>query len=71
MEWYGIERIVLDLNGMVSFRIGYKLTHQKGKVNGNIPMNAIQPTTSVYNLGYSTEGDKHIHKSLQTSKPVA
>lgn len=41
------------------FRMGYKLTHQKGKVNGNIPMNAIQPTTSVYNLGYSTEGDKY------------
>lgn len=41
------------------FRVGYKFTHQKGRMNGNMPMNAIQPTTSVYTLGYSTPGDKY------------
>ncbi|MDO5054076.1 MAG: TonB-dependent hemoglobin/transferrin/lactoferrin family receptor [Pasteurella oralis] len=41
------------------FRVGYKLTHQKGKIEGKIPMNAIQPTTAVYNIGYSTEDDKY------------
>ncbi|WP_169776630.1 TonB-dependent hemoglobin/transferrin/lactoferrin family receptor [Campylobacter mucosalis] len=41
------------------FRFGYKLTHQKGRMNGNIPMNALQPTTSVYNIGYSTPDDKY------------
>ncbi|EJS91431.1 hypothetical protein AAUPMC_03744, partial [Pasteurella multocida subsp. multocida str. Anand1_cattle] len=27
--------------------------------DGKIPMNAIQPRTTVYNLGYSTEDDKY------------
>ncbi|MDU8923969.1 TonB-dependent hemoglobin/transferrin/lactoferrin family receptor [Pasteurellaceae bacterium LIM206] len=43
------------LNG---FRFGYKLTHQKGRIDGNIPMNAIQPTTMVFNLGYSIPSDR-------------
>lgn len=41
---------------------GYKLTHQKGRLqhqdDGEIPMNAIQPTTSVYNFGYADPNDK-------------
>ena len=41
------------------FRIGYKFTRQKGRMEKNIPMNAIQPTTSVYTLGYSTSNDKY------------
>ncbi|MGC6407034.1 TonB-dependent receptor domain-containing protein [Bisgaard Taxon 45] len=41
------------------FRIGLKLTQQKGKIDDKIPMNAIQPRTIVYNLGYSTEEDKY------------
>ncbi|QKF62872.1 TonB-dependent hemoglobin/transferrin/lactoferrin receptor family protein [Campylobacter mucosalis] len=41
------------------FRFGYKFTRQKGKMNGDIPMNAIQPTTSVYSIGYSTPDDKY------------
>ncbi|QGM81375.1 TonB-dependent receptor domain-containing protein [Otariodibacter oris] len=52
------------LNG---FRLGYKLTYQKGRVKGvdlddqvrDLPMNAIQPTTMVYNVGYSTQDDKY------------
>lgn len=41
------------------FRLGYKLTCQKGKVDNYMPMNALQPTTSVYNIGYSTPNDKY------------
>ena len=45
------------------FHIGYKLTKQKGKVNvdkdGEVPMNAIQPLTSVYNIGYARNDDKY------------
>ena len=45
------------------FHIGYKLTKQKGKVtvdkDGEVPMNAIQPKTSVWNIGYATNGDKY------------
>ncbi|EJP74894.1 MULTISPECIES: TonB-dependent hemoglobin/transferrin/lactoferrin family receptor [Campylobacter] len=46
-------------SSLEGFRIGYKFTHQKGRMDGSIPMNAIQPTTSVYTLGYSTPGDKY------------
>ncbi|MGC6358811.1 TonB-dependent hemoglobin/transferrin/lactoferrin family receptor [Bisgaard Taxon 45] len=46
-------------SGFNGFRIGYKLTQQKGKMDGHIPMNAIQPRTMVYNLGYSTKHDKY------------
>ncbi|MCD8213813.1 MAG: TonB-dependent receptor [Campylobacter sp.] len=51
-----LEEILPSLRG---FRIGYKFTRQKGRMDETIPMNAIQPTTSVYNLGYSTLGDKY------------
>lgn len=44
---------------LAGFRIGYKLTHQKGKIENKIPMNAIQPTTAIYNIGYATEDDKY------------
>lgn len=40
------------------FNVSYKLTHQKGRVNGNIPMNAIQPTTQVFGVGYQSKMDK-------------
>ncbi|WP_169780120.1 TonB-dependent hemoglobin/transferrin/lactoferrin family receptor [Campylobacter curvus] len=55
-----MDEILPSLRG---FRLGYKFTHQKGRMRddeGNtIAMNAIQPTTSVYTLGYSTPGDKY------------
>jgi hypothetical protein len=47
------------LTSLEGFRVGYKLTHQKGRMNDDIPMNVIQPRTSVYTLGYSTPGDKY------------
>jgi probable hemoglobin and hemoglobin-haptoglobin-binding protein 3 len=47
------------LPSLEGFRVGYKFTHQKGRMNDNIPMNVIQPTTSIYTLGYSTPGDKY------------
>ena len=37
---------------MNGFNLSYKYTYQKGRMNGNIPMNAIQPKTMVYGLGY-------------------
>ncbi|QKF91921.1 TonB-dependent hemoglobin/transferrin/lactoferrin family receptor [Campylobacter sp. CCUG 57310] len=44
------------------FHVGYKLTKQKGKIltdeDGLVPMNAIQPRTSVYNIGYASKNDK-------------
>ncbi|MFB2539315.1 MULTISPECIES: TonB-dependent hemoglobin/transferrin/lactoferrin family receptor [unclassified Acinetobacter] len=36
----------------------YKNTMQKGRVNGNMPMNAIQPRTAVYGLGYDHPSEK-------------
>ncbi|MGH1599919.1 TonB-dependent hemoglobin/transferrin/lactoferrin family receptor [Campylobacter majalis] len=41
------------------FRVGYRYTHQKGRMNKTIPMNALQPNTQVYTIGYSTPGDKY------------
>ncbi|MGP1484963.1 MAG: TonB-dependent receptor domain-containing protein [Campylobacter sp.] len=53
----------IELGGVLpslkGFRVGYKLTHQKGRMEGYIPMNAIQPNTSVYTIGYSTPSDKY------------
>lgn len=43
------------LNG---FNVSYKYTYQKGRIEGNIPMNAIQPKTMVYGLGYEHPEDK-------------
>lgn len=43
------------LNG---FSASYKYTYQKGKIDGNIPLNAIQPRTSVFGLGYAHPEDK-------------
>ena len=44
------------------FYIGYKFTKQKGRIltdaDGLVPMNAIQPKTSVYNIGYASKNDK-------------
>ena len=37
---------------MDGFNLSYKYTYQKGRMDGNIPMNAIQPKTMVYGLGY-------------------
>ncbi|MDA5607107.1 TonB-dependent hemoglobin/transferrin/lactoferrin family receptor [Pasteurella multocida] len=47
--------LVKAFNG---FNVSYKYTHQKGRVDGNIPMNAIQPHTAVYGLGYQYPDDK-------------
>ncbi|MDO4222427.1 MAG: TonB-dependent hemoglobin/transferrin/lactoferrin family receptor [Acinetobacter sp.] len=54
-------------NSLDGFRVGYKFTRQKGMVDvtdhstGQItprPMNAIQPMTSVFNVGYSSPNDQ-------------
>ena len=34
------------------FNLSYKFTYQRGRLDGNRPMNAIQPKTSVIGLGY-------------------
>ncbi|MGC7560993.1 TonB-dependent receptor domain-containing protein [Pasteurella sp. PK-2025] len=48
------------LNG---FYMGYKFSWQKGKIytqnEGYIPMNALQPKTSVYSFGYTAPEDKY------------
>ncbi|MDU8924933.1 TonB-dependent hemoglobin/transferrin/lactoferrin family receptor [Pasteurellaceae bacterium LIM206] len=43
------------LNG---FHVSYKYTYQKGRVENDIPMNAIQPRTAVYGIGYNHPEDK-------------
>ncbi|MDL0089033.1 TonB-dependent hemoglobin/transferrin/lactoferrin family receptor [Campylobacter gastrosuis] len=53
----------LNLGDISSFfdglYLGYKLTKQRGKIltdnDGKVPMNAIQPQTSIYNLGYANK----------------
>ncbi|VTR61907.1 hemoglobin and hemoglobin-haptoglobin-binding protein 4 [Actinobacillus pleuropneumoniae] len=40
------------------FNASYKYTYQKGKMEGNLPLNAIQPRTSVFGLGYAHPEDK-------------
>ncbi|PSM53236.1 TonB-dependent receptor [Campylobacter blaseri] len=48
-------------NILDGFHIGYKLTKQKGTVKDKIdmPMNAINPMKSVYNLGYNDPLNKY------------
>ena len=41
------------------FNLSYKYTYQKGRINGNIPMNAIQPRTAVYGVSYIHPDDKY------------
>ena len=46
------------------FHIGYKLSIQKGRMDighgkTDTPMNAIQPRTAVYSVGYQSPGDKY------------
>lgn len=45
------------------FYIGYKLTHQNGKIltdaDGLVPMNAVQPKKSVYSVGYLSKNEKY------------
>ncbi|HHF1285507.1 TPA: TonB-dependent hemoglobin/transferrin/lactoferrin family receptor, partial [Haemophilus influenzae] len=43
---------------MDGFNLSYKYTYQKGRMDGNIPMNAIQPKTMVYGLGYDHPSQK-------------
>lgn len=61
------------LDKLEGFRIGYKFTHQKGRIfvterwedydgkhswQGWRGMNAVQPTSHVFNIGYSAPNDK-------------
>ncbi|HII2988550.1 TonB-dependent hemoglobin/transferrin/lactoferrin family receptor [Haemophilus influenzae] len=48
-------KITQFLNGL---NLSYKYTYQKGRIDGNIPMNAIQPKTSVYGVSYAHPADK-------------
>ena len=41
------------------FSLSYKYTYQKGRINGKIPMNAIQPRTAVYGVSYVHPDDKY------------
>ncbi|HHF3646675.1 TPA: TonB-dependent hemoglobin/transferrin/lactoferrin family receptor, partial [Haemophilus influenzae] len=41
------------------FSLSYKYTYQKGRINGNIPMNEIQPRTAVYGVSYVHPDDKY------------
>ena len=47
---------------MQGLNVSYKLTHQKGLMehdtDGKVPMNAIQPYTSVFGLGYDSNSGK-------------
>ena len=40
------------------FNMSYKFTYQKGRLDGDRPMNAIQPKTSVFGVGYDHKEDK-------------
>ena len=43
------------LNG---FSLSYKYSQQKGRMDGNIPMNAIQPKTAIYGVSYAHPDEK-------------
>ena len=43
---------------MKGVNFSYKMTHQKGRADGDIPMNAIQPDTSVFGIGYDAQNEK-------------
>ncbi|QGM80877.1 TonB-dependent hemoglobin/transferrin/lactoferrin family receptor [Otariodibacter oris] len=49
-------------SNLEGFTVGWKFTKQKGKVltenDGRVPMNAIQPTTAVYSIGYASPSGK-------------
>lgn len=47
--------LVPAINGT---QLSYKMTRQKGRADGNIPMNAIQPDTSVFGIGYDAKHEK-------------
>lgn len=47
--------LVPAINGT---QLSYKMTRQKGRADGNIPMNAIQPDTSVFGIGYDAKNEK-------------
>ncbi|HHF3475926.1 TPA: TonB-dependent hemoglobin/transferrin/lactoferrin family receptor [Haemophilus influenzae] len=40
------------------FNTSYKFTYQRGRLNGDRPMNAIQPKASVFGLGYDHKENK-------------
>ncbi|WP_314816016.1 TonB-dependent hemoglobin/transferrin/lactoferrin family receptor, partial [Aggregatibacter segnis] len=43
------------LNG---FSLSYKYSQQKGRMDGNIPMNPIQPKTAIYGISYAHPDEK-------------
>lgn len=51
-----LETLTPSLQG---FHFGYKMTYQRGRMDKTIPMNAIQPMTMVYNLGYLSPDEKY------------
>ncbi|MBN6711178.1 TonB-dependent hemoglobin/transferrin/lactoferrin family receptor [Haemophilus haemoglobinophilus] len=50
-----MEHIAKFLDGI---NLSYKFSYQKGKINGSIPMNALQPKTHVFGLGYNHSSGK-------------
>ncbi|WP_424410623.1 TonB-dependent hemoglobin/transferrin/lactoferrin family receptor [Pasteurella sp. PK-2025] len=45
-------------NVLDGFNTSYKFTYQRGRLDGNRPMNAIQPKVSVFGLGYDHKDHK-------------
>ncbi|VEG13867.1 TonB-dependent hemoglobin/transferrin/lactoferrin family receptor [Moraxella cuniculi] len=46
------------VSAMKGVKLSYQMTRQKGRADGDIPMNAIQPNTSVFGVGYDAKNDK-------------
>lgn len=68
MNWQNTKAEGIEINSVLKLgelvpaingtQLSYKMTRQKGRADGNIPMNAIQPDTSVFGIGYDAKNEK-------------
>lgn len=68
MNWQNAKAEGIEINSVLKLgelvpaingtQLSYKMTRQKGRADGNIPMNAIQPDTSVFGIGYDAKHEK-------------
>lgn len=68
MNWQNAKAEGIEINSVLKLgelvpaingtQLSYKMTRQKGRADGNIPMNAIQPDTSVFGIGYDAKNEK-------------
>ncbi|MPX63762.1 hypothetical protein C0131_07915 [Moraxella catarrhalis] len=68
MNWQNAKAEGIEINSVLKLgelvpaidgtQVSYKMTRQKGRADGNIPMNAIQPDTSVFGIGYDAKNEK-------------